>query len=267
MRSGRCNYVHVQRGLPWDKTRTFPGWSVRRLALALAVALAAGVGLPAAWAQTQQGRPQQEATPLGGAGAQEGVLLFNGRNLDGWTPVIGRPGVRPEEIWSVAEGGVLVCKGRGKPSGYLRTVREDFENYTLTLQWRFPEGTPGGNSGVLLHAGESNVLGVWPRSMEAQLNHGHAGDIWVIGTTCRIENAEQRVIGRRHLNLTDNSERPIGQWNDYKIVCREDEITIWVNGDLVNHVTQCSVRKGAICLQAEGADIEFRNIRLVPLRP
>jgi len=75
------------------------------------------------------------------------------------------------------------------------------------------------------------------------------------------------VIGRRHLNLTDNSERPIGQWNDYKIVCRGDEITIWVNGDLVNHVTQCSVRKGAICLQAEGADIEFRNIRLVPLKP
>jgi len=197
----------------------------------------------------------------------EGVLLFNGRDLSGWTPVIGRPGVRPEEIWSVAEGGILVCKGRGKPSGYLRTVRDDFENYTLTLQWRFPEGTPGGNSGVLLHAGESNVLGVWPRSMEAQLNHGHAGDIWVIGTTCQIENAEKRVIGRRHLNLTDNSERPIGQWNDYKIVCRGDEITIWVNGDLVNHVTQCSVRKGAICLQAEGADIEFRNIRLVPLKP
>ena len=72
-------------------------------------------------------------------------------------------------------------------------------------------------------------------------------------------------MGRRHYNLTDDSERPIGEWNDYKIVCDGDQITIWVNGDLVNHVTKCSVTKGAICLQAEGADIEFRDIRLKPL--
>jgi len=198
--------------------------------------------------------------------ADEGeIVLFNGRNLDGWTAVLQDPAAKPEEVWSV-EDGVLVCKGRGKKSGYLRTTRDDFENYTLTLQWRFPEGTPGGNSGVLVHASTPNALGVWPKSLEAQLNHQNAGDIWVIGTTCQIENAAERVKGRRHLNLTDNSERPIGQWNDYKIVCRGDEVTIWVNGDLVNHVTKCSVNKGAICLQAEGADIEFRNIRLAPLK-
>lgn len=200
------------------------------------------------------------------ARAAEGeVVLINGKNFDGWTAVIGRQGFKLEDIWSVADGGILVCKGRGKSSGYLRTTRDDFENYTLTLQWRFPDGTPGGNSGVLVHASTPNALGVWPKSMEAQLNHQNAGDIWVIGTTCEIENADKRVMGRRHFNLTDNSERPIGEWNDYKIVCEGDQITIWVNGDLVNHVTKCSVTKGAICLQAEGADIEFRDIKLKPL--
>jgi hypothetical protein len=118
---------------------------------------------------------------------------------------------------------------------------------------------------VLVHASTPNALGVWPKSLEAQLNHKNAGDIWVIGTTVEIENADKRVMGRRHYNLTDDSERPIGEWNDYKIVCDGDQITIWVNGDLVNHVTKCSVSKGAICLQAEGADIEFRDIRLKPL--
>jgi hypothetical protein len=206
------------------------------------------------------------------------IVLFNGKNFDGWTAVISRPGLKLEDYWSVREGGILVCKGKDKSSAYLRHHRDDFENYTLTLQWRFPEGTPGGNSGVLVHTttpGEPRpatksdkgplYVYFWPKSLEAQLNHTHAGDIWVINNTCEIENADKRVAGRRHFNLTDGSEKPIGQWNDYKVQCKADEVTIWVNGDLVNHVTKCSSRQGAICLQAEGADIEFRDIKLTPL--
>jgi hypothetical protein len=198
------------------------------------------------------------------ARAAEEVILFNGQNFDGWTAVLSKPELKLEDIWSVAPGGILVCKGNreDRVRGYIRHFRDDFENYTLTLQWRFPAGTPGGNSGVLVHASTPGALGVWPKSMEAQLNHKNAGDIWVIGTTCEIENADKRVAGRRHFNLTDDSEKPIGEWNDYKIVCEGDQITIWVNRDLVNHVTKCSATKGAICLQAEGADIEFRDIRL-----
>lgn len=196
------------------------------------------------------------------------LVLFNGRDFTGWTATVSVPGVKRENVWSVAPGGILVCQGNrpDRLRGYIRTDRDDFENYTLTLQWRFPAGTPGGNSGVLVHATTPAALNVWPRSLEAQLNHQNAGDIWVIGTTCQIENADQRVAGRRHYNLTDNSERPIGEWNDYKILCDRDQIAIWVNGDLVNHVTKCSQSKGAICLQAEGADIEFRNIVLTPLK-
>jgi hypothetical protein len=216
----------------------------------------------------------------GVASAAEPIVLFNGKNFDGWTAVISRPDTKQEDIWSVKEGGILVCQGKDKPSGYLRHHRDDFANYTLTLQWRFPEGTPGGNSGVLVHTTTPGpprttdkskprdplFVAFWPKSFEAQLNHTHAGDVWVIGTTCEIENADKRVAGRRHFNLTDGSEKPIGQWNDYKIECKGDEIKIWVNGDLVNHITKCSHTKGAVCLQAEGADIEFRNVQLTPLQ-
>jgi hypothetical protein len=197
------------------------------------------------------------------------VALFNGKDLSGWKAVFqesrDKKAAPPkiEEVWQVREGGVLYCKGR--PIGYLRTERDDFENYVLELEWRFPEGSPGGNSGVLLHTSTPNEIGVWPKSLEAQLFHQNAGDIWVIGETCEIENAAERVKGRRHLNLTDDSEKPIGEWNHYKIVCDGDQITIYVNGDKVNHVTKCSVSKGAICLQSEGAEIEFRNIKLKPL--
>jgi len=202
---------------------------------------------------------------LAAAADKDEVVLFNGKNLDGCSAVIGRRGFETKDIWSVAEGGILVVQGKGKPSGYIRHHRDDFENYTLTLQWRFPAGSPGGNSGVLLHTTTPGALNVWPKSLEAQLNHKNAGDIWVIGTSCDIENPDKRVAGRRHFNLTDDSERPIGEWNDYKIVCDKDQVTIWVNGDKVNHVTKCSQSKGAICLQSEGADVEFRDIRLKPL--
>jgi hypothetical protein len=190
------------------------------------------------------------------------VELFNGKDLEGWQRVLDGEMAKREEVFTVA-GGVLACKGT--PRGYLRTVAEDYHDYVLTLEWRFPAGTKGGNSGVLVHVGRPEALGIWPQSMEAQLNHQNAGDIWVIGTTCEIENADKRVMGRRHLNLTDDSEKPIGEWNAYEVECRGDTITIKVNGELVNHVTKCSVSKGAIALQSEGASIDFRNIKLRPL--
>jgi hypothetical protein len=192
------------------------------------------------------------------------IALFNGKNLDGWTFVLDDKKAKMEDVWAVREGGLLYCKGR--PRGYLRTKRDDFANYELTLEWRWPPGTKGGNNGVLVHTTDPGVLGIWPRSHEIQLNNGHAGDIWVIGTMIEIPNPEGRIKERRHLNLTDGSEKPLGEWNKLRIVCEGDELTIYVNGDKVNYASKLSQTKGAICLQSEGAEIEYREILLRPLK-
>ncbi|HEY3393928.1 MAG TPA: DUF1080 domain-containing protein [Lacipirellulaceae bacterium] len=192
--------------------------------------------------------------------AEEPIELFNGRDLAGWTYHLDKEGVRMEDVWSVKDG-VLVCKGR--PAGYLITKKDDFENYVLTLQWRWT-GEPG-NNGVLVHVTEPGALGVWPKSLEVQLGHGNAGDFWVIGTTIEVENPEGRIEGRRHLNLTDDSEKPPGEWNEMEITCCGDEVIVKVNGDLVNRATNVSQTRGAIALQSEGAPIEFRNIELTSL--
>lgn len=196
------------------------------------------------------------------------VDLFNGKDLTGWTHYLWDGKAKQEDkqtpmsaVWSVQDG-VLVCQGR--PTGYIRTVKE-YENYRLSLEWRWPEGAKGGNNGVLVHTSTPNALGQWPKSIEVQLAQGNAGDFWVIGTTLEVPEIEKRRNGRRHLNLTDNSEKPPGEWNRMEIEARGDEIKVWVNGDLVNHATKCSERRGAIALQSEGALIYFRNIRLTPL--
>ncbi|HJQ81514.1 MAG TPA: DUF1080 domain-containing protein [Lacipirellulaceae bacterium] len=192
--------------------------------------------------------------------ADEPIELFNGRDLEGWTYHLDKEGVRMEDVWSVKDG-VLACKGR--PAGYLITKKDYFENYVLTLQWRWTDRP--GNNGVLVHVTEPGALGVWPKSLEVQLGHGNAGDFWVIGTTIEIENPEGRIEGRRHLNLTDDSEKPPGEWNEIEITCRGDEVIVKVNGDLVNHAMNVSQSRGAIALQSEGAPIEFREIKLQSL--
>ena len=207
------------------------------------------------------------ATAAALAGADK-IALFNGKDLKGWTYYLWDREAKKQDtktpmsaVWSVQDG-VLKCKGR--PTGYICTEKA-YENYRLTLEWRWPEGTKRGNSGVLLHTTTPNALGQWPKSIEVQLAKDNAGDFWVIGTELDVPNEEARKKGRRHLNLTDGSEKPVGQWNKMVIEARGDTLKVWVNGDLVNEATNLSQTKGTICLQSEGAEIHFRNVYLEPL--
>ncbi len=202
------------------------------------------------------------------APAAETTHLFNGKDLSNWTHYLWDRDAKAEDtttpmsaVWTV-EDGILYCKGQ--PTGYIKTKNE-YENYRLVVEWRWPEGTEKGNNGVLVHTTTPNALGQWPKSLEVQLAKDNAGDFWVIGTTIEVPNAEERRKGRRHLNLTDNSEKPAGHWNRMEILCEGDEVKVWVNGDLVNHGTDSSVTRGAIALQSEGAEVHFRKVDLTPL--
>ena len=88
-------------------------------------------------------------------------------------------------------------------------------------------------------------MGIWPKSIEVQLFKGNAGDLWVIGTDLDVHNEAARKEGRRHKNLTDGSEKPIGEWNRMEITCKGDTLRVKVNGDLVNEATHCTVSQGA----------------------
>jgi len=190
---------------------------------------------------------------------EEKIMLFNGKDLTGWKPFVGESDADPAKVWSVSDD-VICCSG--KPAGYLRT-EADYASYLLHVEWRWPG--QGGNSGVLIHmTGDDKV---WPKSLECQLHSGNAGDFWVIGGLETSEHAGKghRVNGRRTIKLKDSSEKPLGQWNTYDIICKNDWVVVLVNGVLQNVATQCSVTSGRICLQSEGTPIEFRNIYIEPL--
>ncbi|MHC4074678.1 MAG: family 16 glycoside hydrolase, partial [Planctomycetota bacterium] len=58
-----------------------------------------------------------------------------------------------------------------------------------------------------------------------------------------------------------------GQWNKYVVVAVDGVVKLSVNGKFVNGISKASVKKGYICLESEGAEIHFRNIKIMELPP
>lgn len=206
--------------------------------------------------------------------AQKTIQLFNGKNLDNWYIDIPEMDKDPKTINPfILRNGLLVSLGT--PEGHLIT-KEKYQNYRLVVEYRFA-GTPG-NCGVLVHASTPRALyGQFPKSIEVQMMHENAGDFWCIAEDISVPDMEKRRgpkekwgvtedKERRIKNLTDNSEKPLGEWNKMVIECKGNTIKVWVNGDMVNNGFGATVQKGQIALQAEGSEVEFRKVEMTPLK-
>ncbi|MCP3915509.1 MAG: DUF1080 domain-containing protein [bacterium] len=186
------------------------------------------------------------------------VPLFNGTDLSGWTPVNTAP-----STWAVNDG-MLHCTG--KPTGELRTTRM-YQNFVLELEWRHLK--PAGNAGIFVWADDITARGVpFHRSIEVQvLDHAYGntrsytthGDIFPIhGATMTPVNGRG---GSRAFPTAERS-KPSPEWNHYRITCQDGAITLAVNGEVVTRGTDCSPRKGYICIESEGGEVDYRNIRI-----
>lgn len=203
------------------------------------------------------------------------ISLFNGKDLSGWHVDVPMHDSIPDAInpFVVRDGHLLSL---GTPQGHLITDAS-YENYRLTLLYRFT-GEPG-NCGVLVHASTPRSLyQMFPKSIEVQLMHENAGDFWCIVEDVTTTNMEERrgpkaewgiTEGklRRIKNLTDGSERPLGEWNSLLVECVGNTIKVWINDDLVNYGYDATATSGQIAIQAEGSEVEFTNIKLEQLEP
>ncbi len=221
------------------------------------------------WMGCKQAPKDEMAAPL----IPESISLFNGRDLQGWHRDV--PDMDKDSTLAtpfIIRDSLLVSLGT--PGGHLITDSV-YKNYRLEVQYRFA-GTPG-NCGVLVHASTPRALyGMFPKSVEVQMMHENAGDFWCIVEDIKVPEMETRrgpkenwgiTEGkeRRVLNLTDGSEKPLGEWNTMVIECLSDSVKVWVNKDLVNFGFECTAQSGQIALQAEGSEVEFRKVVLTPI--
>ena len=197
------------------------------------------------------------------------VDLFNGKDLTGWVDVNTSP-----DTWQVKDG-LLICKG--KPIGVMRSEKQ-YENFLLHVEWRHME--PGGNSGIFAWSDAKPFGNRLPKGLEIQMleldwvklhtRKGKAppiayvhGELFGAGG---LKAVPDNPRGRRSKSL-ENRCKGKGQWNVYDVVCVDGVVKLSVNGKFVNGISHVQYKKGYLCLESEGAEIHFRNLKIMELPP
>ncbi len=189
--------------------------------------------------------------------------MFNGKDFNDYTVCSKDPNADVALLFTMKNG---IVETPGTPLGYIRTNKQ-FSNYKLHVEWRWPEKP--GNSGVLIHVNGPDLI--WPSHYQGQLKAGDAGDFVLhgAGETVTIRDtvftSSSKVKPLIRKEKTSSEKKP-GEWNSMDVVAKGNILTIKVNGVLQNTAKNCSLTKGAIGLQAEGAKIQFRNIWVKELK-
>lgn len=182
------------------------------------------------------------------------------------------------DTWTWKEGEVHCT---GKPVGVTRS-QKPVTNFELVAQWRHLKS--GGNSGIFVWASEEALTGLKPNALppggiEVQvLDHGYAeeyekkngkkpdwfttnGDVFPVGTSKMTPFPPVAPDGRRSFPRK-NLSKGVGEWNHYYVRAVNGEVRLWVNGEEVSGGTNCEPRTGYLCLESEGAPVEFKNLRI-----
>lgn len=197
------------------------------------------------------------------ARADDFVSLFNKKDLSGWVNVNCAP-----STWSVKEE-MIVCSGI--PTGVMRTDKQ-YENFVLDLEWRHM--VAGGNAGLFIWSDAVTAPGVpFTRSIEVQVLDGRNtdeytshGDVFAIHGATFIPDRPHPKGAMRCLP-SERRCKPSPEWNHYRVTCNAGAIKLEVNGKEVSGGHDTKPRKGYICLESEGSECHFRNIRIQELPP
>lgn len=201
-------------------------------------------------------------------------LLFDGKTTSGWR---GYKATTMPASWRVENGSLLSRRNQGESSGDIITL-DQFDDFELVWEWKM---TAGNNSGVIYRATEEKAS-VWETGPEYQIldNQGHVDGLNPLSSAGACYSA---------FPPAKDVTRPVGQWNQSRIVARGKHVEHWMNGEKMleyevgsrrwhAHVKTSKffpsaygqsdwgkIPKGHIGLQDYGGAIEFRSIKLRPL--
>lgn len=186
-----------------------------------------------------------------------------------------------KDTW-VWKDGHAYCTG--KPVGVIRS-KKPIKNFELVCEWMHKK--KGGNSGVFVWASQASIdelaagNGRLPHGIEVQvLDLGYKdvylaggknrvadwftshGDVFPVGGQTKMKPFPPVAPNGKRSFPSKNLTKGLSQWNHYYIRAINGEVRLWVNGEEVSGGTGCDPSSGYLCLESEGAPVEFRNIRI-----
>lgn len=151
------------------------------------------------------------------------VALFDGKSLDGWKVAPNTP-----KSWKV-DGGLLVLTGGGN---HLFTTKS-YKDFIVRFEWR-PE-KKGYNSGFYIRGNN-----------QIQMAQGDAG----------------HLFGVKGASGVPKLHKDPGQWNEWEVSCIGPKVSLKVNRKLAWEIDTFKAKEGPLGIEAEGAHIDFRNLRI-----
>ena len=237
--------------------------------------------------------------------AEEGfTLLFDGKSLEGWQAAkstgkgdFGAFSINSEEQAIQIYAGQ---KAGSKQDNDCLVTTKQFSHYILKLEYkwlekRFAPRTDWDRDAGLLYHIHGDLKKVWPLSLEMQIGESpgdkeekgrrfHTGDLFVLGKGLSVEVPRKGQYydpqGERKAGQSVPTrlgvEKPKGEWNEIEIrVDGAKKATYLINGEVVFELFDMLQRdtegkaspleKGHIGLQAEWAELLYRNIRIKEL--
>jgi uncharacterized protein len=232
---------------------------------------------------------------------EEFTSLFNGKNLDGWTSLIRKEDDKElkKQVFSVEDGMLHFFKGvppgfdsdaepmDRRSFGAVFTERK-YTNYIFRFEYKWGTksvNTPQElnlNSGCFYHVQEPKI---WPKAIECQVQYNHKTNQSNVGAVLRGGNTytvyganeesngflspekggiaiEGRLKGFSPAPVETTAEQALG-WNQVEIIVMGDHFAIHkLNNEVVNFITNISISDGHIGLQAEFAEVFYRNMRI-----
>jgi hypothetical protein len=180
--------------------------------------------------------------------SQENILLFNGKDLDGWK-------VYGTEKWYVINGEIICESGPDKAYGYLATEKF-YKDFELSLEFKQEED---GNSGVFFRSTIDGVkISGW--QVEVAPPGKHSGGIYESygrGWLIKPKPGKDKAL-------------KMGEWNVMKIKVVGPEVITYLNGTEMIYINDEKIGngEGSIALQIHdggGIKVRWRNIYIKEL--
>jgi hypothetical protein len=199
--------------------------------------------------------------------------LFDGHSTKGWHTYL-RDTVGAK--WQVKDGALVFDPSQPASGGGDIVTNDSYENFELRLEWKISKG---GNSGIIFDVQEN------PKYSATYLT---GPEMQVLDNIDASDNKKQNHLAGCLYDMAGDSTvskpRPVGEWNEVRLVQNKGHLTFWLNGiktfegqigsEEWNKMVAGSkfrnaqfsdfakVAKGRIALQQHPGSSQWRNIKI-----